>query len=410
MAGGELTVPSLRSVGIRRALYIRYRMTPWWLRVLAVWLVSRVVTTTILLWFAAKQPDNLWTRASPDYFSFAQLWDSTWYHIVAVVGYPSELPLNSAGEVTENAWAFMPGYPMLVRGIMMVTGLPWAPISVIVSIGFSLGAALICFRMFRLVLDSGTSLFAVAIVCFAPLSPILQVSYAESMYIFLLALALYLLMKRRYLLLIPVIAVMAITRPSGLAFALALCLHFCLRFLNRRVDAFPAWERILLLGITAFSGLMGLAWPFLAWIYTGRFSAYTDTELAWRAPYLGHRELVPFTPWFEGAQFWMPGALGTALLIALIIAFFASLFLPATKSLGSTLRIWLASYGIYLLAVFFPQSSTFRLLMPMFPLAGALAIPKSRWFRAILILLLIAGQWAWCYICWWYNGYDSTPP
>lgn len=385
-------------------------MTPWWLRVIAIWLVSRVVTTTILLWFADRQPENPWTGAKPDYFQFAQLWDSTWYHIVAAVGYPAQLPTNDLGQVTENSWAFMPGYPLLVRTLMIVTGLPWSPVSVIVSFGFSLAAALMCYRMFRLVLEASSSLFAVALVCFAPLSPILQVSYAESMYLFLLALALYLLMRRKYLVLIPVIAVMALTRPSGLAFALALGIHFILRFVRRRTEPFPLWEKILVAGVTVFSGLMGLAWPFLAWVYTGSISAYTDTELAWRAPYLGHRELVPFTPWFQGAGFWIPGPLGIVIVVAVILAFFAILVLPATRQLGSTLRIWVASYGIYLLAVFFPQSSTFRLLIPMFPLAGALARPKSIWYRVAILVVFIVGQWVWCYFCWWYDGYDWTPP
>src|SRR5690606_834489 len=143
---------------------------------------------------------------------------------------------------------------------------------------------------------------------------------------------------------------------------------------------FPPAERIRLAGVAVVSGLFGLAWPFLAWMSTGSPSAYTDTELAWRAPYLGHGELVPFTPWIQGAGFWMPGPAGIAALLLLVAGFALLLVVPAVRRLGVELRIWLAAYGIYLLAVFFPQSSTFRLLMPMFPLAGVLAQPRSRWY------------------------------
>jgi predicted RNA-binding protein YlqC (UPF0109 family) len=45
------------------------------------------------------------------------------------------------------------------------------------------------------------------------------------MHTFFLTLALYLLVSRRYWQLLPVVGVMALTRPSGLAFALALALH-----------------------------------------------------------------------------------------------------------------------------------------------------------------------------------------
>jgi hypothetical protein len=178
----------------------------------------------------------------------------------------------------------------------------------------------------------------------------------------------------------------------------------------RSRDPFPVWERILAAGVAVFSALMGLLWPFLAWMATGSITAYTDTELAWRAPYLGYRELVPFTPWVQGAGFWMPGPLGILLLAVLVVGFAAFLVTPLARRLGATLRIWVASYAIYLLAVFFPQSSTFRLLIPLFPLAGALAQPRSRWYRAVLVVLLVAGQWVWCYYCWWVDGYDWTPP
>jgi hypothetical protein len=402
--------PSLARQPLGRIVRIRYRMTPWWLRVVVVWTVSRVITTGILLWFAARQPANAWTAAQPDYLSFSQLWDSTWYHIVAASGYPSNLPQTVDGHVMENAWAFMPGYPLLVRGLMVITGLPWAPLSVFVSLAFSLGAALMLYRLLRLVLPGESALFAVVLFCLAPLSPILQVSYAESMHVFLLTVALYLLLKRRYVVLIPVIAVMALTRPSGLAFALALGLHTLHRFVTRARDPFPLWERILLLGVMVFSAIMGLAWPFLAWMATGSVTAYTDTELAWRAPYLGYQELIPFTPWVQGAEFWMPGPGGIVVLVLVVGGFFAFLFSPWARRLGVTLRIWVASYGLYLLAVFFPQSSTFRLLIPLFPLAGALAVPQSRIYRVLLAVAFIAGQWVWVYYCWWVDGSDWTPP
>ncbi len=402
--------PSLARQPLGKAVRIRYRVTPWWLRVVVVWAISRIITTGILLWFAGQQEMNSWTGAQPDYFSFAQLWDSTWYHFVAVNGYPSVLPLTESGQVAENAWAFMPAYPMLVRGIMLVTGLPWAPLSVFVSVAFSLAAALMVYRMLRLVLPGDVTLFAVVLFCVGPLSPILQVSYAESMHVFLLATALFLLMKRRYVVLIPVIAVLAFTRPSGLAFALALGLHIIHRFVTRRTDPFPVWERVLTVGVAAFSGLMGLAWPLLAWMVTGSMTAYTDTELAWRAPYLGYVELIPFTPWVQGAGFWLPGPLGILVLLLVVVGFFAALFTPWVRRLGPVLRFWLASYGLYLLAVFFPQSSTFRLLLPMFPLVGALALPRSRIYRSLIVAVFIVGQWVWCYFCWWVDGYDWTPP
>jgi hypothetical protein len=414
MAQRQLTKRQLTK-GRLKTLRVRYRLTPWWLRVFAVWGLSRIVTTVLIQFFAAAQKTNPWTGAHPDYLAFAQLWDSTWYHIVAVSGYPSTLPLDATGHVAQNAWAFLPAYPMLVRVFMVLTGLPWEPLSVIVSFVFSFAAALIFSRLMALKLPAGATLFSVVLFCTAPLSPILQVSYAESMFLFLLVLALYLLLTRRYAWLFPVILLAGMTRPSVLALALALGGHVLIRWFTRRTDPFPAREGVLALGATLFAALMGFAWPIIAWAVTGDLHAYTATELAWRTDYVGHQSaVIPFSPWIQAAPFWASlwgiGGWVWVILVVLVAGFAGVLFLPSVRRLGTDLRLWMASYGLYLLAVFFPQSSTFRLLIPMFPLLGAVAQPRSWWYRVSLVVLMIAGQVGWLYICWWIDGYDWTPP
>ncbi len=399
---------------------VRYRLTPWWAKVIAIFVLSRVVTTAILLQFASFQPKNPWTAAHPNYFDFSAIWDGHWYYIIAAVGYPSELPITLEGNVGESAWAFMPGYPALVRGIMIITGLGFPVVSVTVSVAFALGTALVFYRLMARVLPASTALFAVVLFCVAPLSPILQVSYAESMHTFLLALALLLLLQRRYWVMFPVIAVMSLTRPSGLAFALALGLHVVYRWWMSRParavrEEFSPRDRVAAVSVTLFSGFMGIAWLLIAWAFTGSPSAYTDTELAWRAPYVGYGELRPFTPWIQATEFWAPWFGMTqpiliALLAILVVAVFVALFTPAARKLGPDLRFWIASYVLYLLAVFYPQSSTFRLLVPLFPALGIIAQPRSSVYRIAIVAVCIAGQVLWTYVAWWVNGRDWTPP
>jgi hypothetical protein len=155
----------------------------------------------------------------------------------------------------------------------------------------------------------------------------------------------------------------------------------------------------------------------VAAVVTGVPDAYTATELVWRRAYIGERELIPFTPWFLGAEWWLTwwhvpsaGVLGVVGVLALVAGFAVFLLLPQTRRLGPDLRIWLASYALYLLAVFFPQSSTFRLLVPLAPGLGALALPRNRVYRVLLVGLGIAGQIAWLYVAWWVDGQDFTPP
>lgn len=391
---------------------------PWWGQALLVYGAARIVTTGILLAFAAAQPANAWTGASPGYADFASIWDGHWYNIVAEVGYPSELPLTADGHVAENAWAFMPVYPAVVRLLMVLTGLPWAPAAVTVSVVCGFVSAVLVAKLFRLVLDPGTAMFAVVLYSVSPVSPILQVAYAESMHLMLLIAALYLVMRHRYWAVLPVIAVMSFTRPSGLAFALFLALHVAYRWWRRGREPFPRREVVAASVTAVVSGVFGLGWLLIAWAVTGSFTAYTDTELAWRSSYIGYAHLVPFTPWIQGLDWWAVNGLrlpagfwwGFCGVVALVAGAVALLFSPQAKRLGVDLRLWVASYLLYLLAVFFPQSSTFRLLVPVFPLAGVLAQPRSVGYRITVVALSLAGQVGWILIAWRVDGYDWTPP
>lgn len=285
-------------------LRARYRVTSWWVRVLIVFAASRVVTTVIMQAYASVQAANPWTGPKPDYFAFSAMWDSYWYYIVAVSGYPSALPHGADGHVSENAWAFLPGFPAVLR-VVMTVGIPYQVAGVIIAVAFSAGAALLLYRLLARVLPAGTALFAVVLFCTGATSPILQVGYAESMQLFFLFLGLLLLQDRRYYLLILVVGVAALTRPSGLAFAALLLFHAIHRFVTRDRDRFPVRERVAIVVAGLSSAFFGVVWTLIAWIATGSATAYTDTELAWRTGWIGYQELVPFQPWFQGAEWWL---------------------------------------------------------------------------------------------------------
>jgi hypothetical protein len=394
----------------------RYVRTPWWVKVLVIFALSRVVTTIILLVFAWLQPANAWTGAHPDYFSFAQIWDGTWYHIIAVSGYPSHLTFDSFGHVEQNAWAFLPAYPFLCGALAAITGLPFSVVGVFVSVGFGAGTALVFYKLLLPQLGHSTALFSVVLFCVAPLSPILQVDYAESMQLFFLACSLLYLLRRNYWMMIPFVAVVSFTKPTGLAFALAMGLHVVYRIVVRRYDPFPRREVVASIVATIASGILGYAWPLIAGWVTGVPDAYTITELSWRSSYVGWGPLVPFQSWIQGAIWWMNRisvvnpVIGVVLLVIAVGLFAAMLFTRPAKRLGVDLRLWIASWTIYLLAVFFPQSSVFRLFMPIFPAIGILAMPRSTIYRVCLVLAMIAGQIAWVFIAFWVDGYDWTPP
>ena len=388
---------------------VRWRLMPWWAKVMLVYGVARAVTTTIVLSLANVQGANPWTGASPGFFEYANIWDARWYQIVWLTGYPAELPLTPDGHVAENAWAFLPVYPVIV-GMLTWLAVPWNVASVVISLAAGLGAALVFHRLMSRFLAPDQALYAVVLFCVAPVSPIMQFGYGESVGFLLLALALLLLVERRYAWLFPVILAWSFTRPGALAFALTLVLHWAWRWFRRRRDPFPVRERVLAASVAVFAGLAGVSWIGIAWAATGDLQAYTNTELAWRSAYIGSRELVPFTAWFQSGDWWLGQQLGTIAVIALISAYAVLVASTAVGRLGTDIRLWSISYALYLLAVFFPQSSTFRILAPLFPLLGAFALPRARWYRWGLVVLFLALQVGWLLICWGIDGLDWTPP
>jgi len=409
---------------------------PWWAWVLAVYSASRVVTTSILMAFAARQEDNPWTEANPGYLDFARLWDGHWYWIIAAVGYPEEIPRDDDGLAQENAWAFMPVYPMLVRAGLGLTGggsaIDFAAVAVTISVVAGGAAALLFHALLRRWMSAGAAMLGTALFCLAPLSPIYQVAYAEALHLALLFLALLLVLERRWAPLAVVVTVMALTRPSGLAFALLLALVWLWRWRRARrgIEPFGMRERVTLLSVTAVAGFAGLAWPGIVALATGDFLGYTDTELAWRRPYIGDVHLVPFTPWWQGAQWWFGDVLGPVALVTVLLLAACAFALPAMRRMPVELRCWIVAYALYLLAVFFPQSSTFRLLVPLAPALGAIALgivsvghgslgrrlpraavgPLRGVLEVLAIAIGIAGQVLWVHLGWWVDAYDWTPP
>jgi hypothetical protein len=190
-----------------------------------------------------------------------------------------------------------------------------------------------------------------------------------------------------------------------LALALAVALHLALRIVRQRRGGpvVPTPELVGGLVLAAVATVAGFAWSAIVGLVTGVQDGYFQTELAWRALWMGRAEFAFFTPWFFAGNFWFDrtlhwGPAAGPIAVVLLVAGFAALLLtPPLRRIGEANRLWLASYGLYLFAVFFPQSSVFRLLMPMAPIAGAL--PARGWAARVGTLLgcvALQALWLWC--------------
>jgi hypothetical protein len=380
---------------------------PWWGSALAIFAASRVLTTLLFLWVQAQATPRSRAGAHPSLLDLASAWDGQWYWFIAENGYPSTLPLTATGSVDTNQWAFLPVYPYLAKALSF--GGDWRVAALVVSVAAGFGAAVLLGALLLPHLGRARSLFAVALFSCSPLAFLFQTTYAESLGLLLLLGALLLVDRRRYLAAVPVAVVLAFTRPGVLALALAVGLQVVLRIVRARRGgpAVPPAEVASGLALAVVSAVAGFAWSGIAALATGRSDAYFATEGAWRALWMPDATITLFEPWIFAADFWATRVVGPAAaawvapvaLLLLVGGFTAALLSRSARRLGSTIRLWAASYALYLLAVFFPQSSVFRLLMPLAPLVG-MVVPRSRPARITVLLASIALQALWLWVCY----------
>lgn len=375
--------------------------TRWWFAPVAIFLATRLVTTTIFLIAAYLQDDNYWTPARPDYFSFLSFWDVEWYGRIFKDGYPAVLPIDSNGSVQQNSWAFLPLFPMLVK----LTLLPWEIGATLLATVFAFLFALVAHRLFVRVLGSGSKAnWALVFVLTCASSPVLQTGYAEALGLLCIAFALLAYLKRQHWLVAAALAVLAFSRPGVLAFAAMFGIIFLVRLIKRESDS-----RLPLFLLGAWATLLGFAWPIIAGVVTGRPDAYFATEMAWRHGYTGSFEFTPFSGFIIAFQNFFGGPIGILIYLILVANLIYLFFAKEVIALGEV-RWYAAGYLLYLFAVFYPQSSSFRLLLPLFILGGALSLKASGVWRWVIAGFFVLTQVIWVATCWMYAAPDFTPP
>ncbi|MEC3850487.1 hypothetical protein DM794_13470 [Paenarthrobacter ureafaciens] len=375
---------------------------PWWLRVSLVFVAARLVSAAIFMAAAIHQGTNPWFPPAPDYWNFITIWDGRWYQRAAEDGYPATLPVDQNGVVKENAWAFYALFPFLGRGLSAITGLGTLQSLTAIAMVAGLGAALVIFKLFREVTGRRTAMWGVVFVSTFPVSPILQVPYAESLNLLLLASSLLLVVRRHYLAAVPVVLLMCFSRPTGVPFAamvgLLLVWHLWRRFGPAREvgGAVDTPKLLSLAALVVTTGTGALAWPIIAWAVTGDPTAYTRTETAWRGD-----DLVPFKPWFDAGRMLFGPVLGVLAPFVFAGLFVLVMISKPVRALGTELRLWCAAYMGYLLVFLHPQTSTFRMLLPLFPLAlGAALLSRSKAYRGTVVLMFLLLQIVWVVWLW----------
>jgi hypothetical protein len=394
----------------------------WWVQVLAVYAAARAFTTVALLVTLRGQlVPNYWMPTAPGTFwQFTGLfWDADWYRQIAENGYPGQLPVGPDGLVQQNAWAFFPLFPFLVRGVMTATRLPWEVAAPCVAMLLGAAAVLVIHRLVvrgaprAVAARPGLPLATVALVSVFPTSVVLQVGYTEALALLLIACALLAVVQRRYAWAALVVVLLGFSRAVALPMAVVVVVHALVRWRDARrgQDRLDGRDVGGLAGLAAAAAVSGVAWPLIAGCATGRSDAYLLTQQAWR----GVRSTAPFEGWGYVSRFWF-GDHAAIVLVASFALVVAVLVVPAAWRLGNELHAWPAAYLLYIAAAVEPGSSLARFLLLAFPLgavtAGVVTRPASarRWWLAGVVVLMLALQLVWIWNIWRFDPPTSWPP
>lgn len=185
-------------------------------------------------------------------------WDAGWYRQIITIGYaivPGELAAGT------TAHAFFPLYPLTVRGVVTLTGADPVVAGIVVS---TLLFVLALFVIRELVIDLGfsreTALATALLLSCAPHSFVFSSLYAESLFLFLLAAAMFALRRRYYLWAGVFAALLSGTRPNGVLFVVFAAI-WAVRTLGWRAIARPWTEPGPMLAIVlAPLGLVAYSW------------------------------------------------------------------------------------------------------------------------------------------------------
>lgn len=379
------------------------RRPPSWLWVpLTIFLTARLLSAGLLAWASRSQPSTgTLARAadplrgyfvfrptpdSPGYSGMLANWDGQWYRRIAEAGYPDVPPDGSAADGW--TWAFPPGYPLLVRAVMRLTGLGFE--ATVTVLGVVLGGAAMVLLYRLLAPSAGGWLAGVAVAatsCFVS-APLLQVAYSEGLALLLVVGVLTLVRDERYALASVLVLALGMTRIVTLPLLVVVAVHVWSRWRAGR-----RWRPTQLagIGVLAAACVVGMVlWSLVASLLE------PDATGAHRAG----RQASGFSYGLAGF-FYRANPLAVLLLVALLVLVARVLGGTFAGRVPSEVRTWGWAYLGFLVLVVPPTPGYLRYLLLAFPLGLPLAGPDERPSRARVALVAVALLGLLVLQAWW---------
>ncbi|MDG4861613.1 hypothetical protein P8605_26100 [Streptomyces sp. T-3] len=210
-------------------------------------------------------------------------WDSNAYLTIAERGYPGEIPYFADGSPGGSRLAFFPLVPGLIRGVHLLTGLPFAYAGVVVSWVAGAVAAAGVHTLVRSLAGSRAGYACVALWACSPYACALWVPYSEAVFSALLFWTLLAVLARRWVVAGLLCALAGMVRPTASVLIGTVVLAAGWAVWQRRANrhsmfangGWRPWAAVALAPL----GLL------VSWLYighrVGRIDGWFEAERAW---------------------------------------------------------------------------------------------------------------------------------
>ncbi|MBT2407168.1 hypothetical protein J7I97_28455 [Streptomyces sp. ISL-87] len=316
-------------------------------------------------------------------------WDAVYYVHIAESGLTTAMaspsPCAQAGPGCQLA--FFPVFPMAVRYLSYLTGLPvvWA------AVGLGLVASVVAawgiFAVTDKIYGRRVAFFTCALFAIVPAALVQSMAYTEPLFLALSVWAMYAVMSRAWLTAGVLALVAGATRPSGLSIVAAVALSALWEFLQwrrgrrakrPRVGRMVAAAAIAPLGWLGYVGFVGY--------HFGRWDGYFELQRRWGSVFDGGFDTV--------ANLWRTFTeVHTTLnhvTVSVTVVTAAVLFVIMTRRRRPPAVVWIFTAVIMLIALggagfYF---SKMRFILPAFPLLFPFALALARARRSTVLWIV----------------------
>ncbi|MEU6848298.1 glycosyltransferase family 39 protein [Streptomyces sp. NPDC046716] len=324
---------------------------------LSAYAAVRLFSLLVLGFWAHKEGHGIWPTLARD-------WDSKWYLGIADHGYAHAL----GTAYNANNLAFFPLYPGLVKAVAAVTPGSRASVGLVLAVVCSFAAAWGIFAVGDRLYGSRVGVSLAFLWACLPVGLVQWMGYTESLFTAFVAWSLYAVLTGRWLWAGTLSALAGLTRPTGIAIAVAVSVSALLTLRRRGSWRVLAGGLLAPLGWCAYVGWVGLR--------LGRWDGYFAVQRLWHNQLDGGvetlRRIREFLAYDSTPELFL--VLVSLTLIVSAVLWLLSLAdrqpLPLLVFTGVLLVIVLGSGGVY-----FPRA---RFLLPGFPLLLPLALALAR--------------------------------